>query len=288
MKSCLITGSNEETVENMLVTEGPEKETKKDEMQASESKGGQPRLPRVVRSDRNKAKPLPPKRKSDFILSKISQALTPHPKIYEVSITGTSQDPPTYTQKIKQRKDKFKKMEKARKGRARKQKEKEKYLITNRSNHLLPAAKKPSCPSASTPQTPSPAPPSCPTPCLTAETLWLIQEKIKELEMKKEMTVEEEYKVGFQLGSLNRRLWRRTSGRRGGAIGSGSRRSKASSILKVLHHYHHFHHYHHQVHHCHQVESITENCDNFVEKEKKAALNENEINGKFKMVSERG
>ena len=239
MKSCLIRGSNEETVEHMPVTEGPEEETKKDEMHTSEIKGGQPRLPRVVRSDRNKAKTLPQKKKSDFILSKISPALTPHPKIYKVSITGTSQDPPKYTKNIKQRKDKFKKMEKARKGRARKQKEKEKYLITNRSNHLLPAAKKPSCPPAAPPQTSSPAPASCPTPGLTVETLWLIQDKIKELEMEKKMNVDEEYNVGFQLGRLNRRLWRRTSGRLGGAKARGSRRSKASSILKVLYHSYH-------------------------------------------------
>ena len=236
VKSCLIRGSNEDTVKKMPVTEGPEEETKEDGKHASERKKVQPRLPRVVRSDRNKAKT---KKKSDFILSKISPAMTPHPNIYKVSITGTSQDPPKYTKNIKQRKDKFKKMEKARKGRARKQKEKEKYLITNRSNHLLPAAKKPSCPPAAPPQTSSPAPASCPTPGLTVETLWLIQDKIKELEMEKKMNVDEEYNVGFQLGRLNRRLWRRTSGRLGGAKARGSRRSKASSILKVLYHSYH-------------------------------------------------
>ena len=98
-------------------------------------------------------------------------------------------------------------------------------------------AVKPACPPAAPPQTSSPAP----APCLTVETLRLIQEKIQQLEMaEEEKNVEEEYKVGFQLGSANRRLWRRTSGRRGGARGMRSRRRRAGSISEVLHHSYHY------------------------------------------------
>ena len=101
-------------------------------------------------------------------------------------------------------------------------------------------AVKPACPPAAPPQTSSPAPAPCSAQCLTVETLRLIQEKIQQLEMaEEEKNVEEEYKVGFQLGSANRRLWRRTSGRRGGARGIRSRRRRAGSISEVLHHSYH-------------------------------------------------
>ena len=210
----MIRGSNEDTIKDLPVTEVTEEETKKDQMHA-------------------------PKCSLDavFIPSKISPAWTPHIKIYKkIGAAGnlTTSPDPEYTKEIRLRKDKFKKMNNARKRRARRQEQKEKNLITNHLHSV-----KSTCPPPAPRQTSSTATDPCPASCVTIETLRLIQEKIRQLEMEEEKNVEEEYNVGFQLGSLNRRLWRRTSGRRGGARGLRSRRRRSGSISEVLHYSYH-------------------------------------------------
>ena len=116
-------------------------------MNASKYKGSQSRQSKVIRSDKNKVKALPRKKKSVLIpwktsenvgISNTSPAHTPHRKIYKPSGVITKSSEIKYTKSIRLRKEKYKKVQKARRVRARRQIEKERDLITTKLNGPFP------------------------------------------------------------------------------------------------------------------------------------------------------
>ena len=77
------------------------------------------------------------------------------------------------------------------------------------------------------------SPPNASVPSLSIENLKLIKQRIRQIEMKLDKE-DCSCKIRFQPGSINRRLWRRMSGRQGGRKEA---RRRADSKSKVLYHY---------------------------------------------------